>query len=129
MAKKKVKKSTPDHTDEPSFEVALAELERIVVELEDGELGLSDALARYEQGVRHLKMCHVQLSRVERRIELLSGIDANGQPITQRFDDDCDDELTDKAAARGKRRSRPEGKPSRANGAAEADVDSLGRLF
>jgi exodeoxyribonuclease VII small subunit len=129
VAKKKVKKSMPGNSDEPSFEAALAELERIVIELEDGELGLSDALARYELGVRHLKMCHVQLSRIERKIELLSGIDASGQPITQRFDDDCDEELTSKAAARGKRRSRSEGTPSRTNGTAEAEVDSLGRLF
>ena len=64
---------------------------QIVGELESGKLGLSDALARYEQGVKHLKACQQLLERAERKIELLSGVDAeatrspsrstNGTPI------------------------------------------------
>ena len=54
MAKKK---SMPQDASESSFEESLDELEKIVAELESGKLGLSDALARYEQGVKHLKDC------------------------------------------------------------------------
>ena len=41
----------------PTFEQALAELERIVRELEDGAIGLEDALSRYEQGGYHELTC------------------------------------------------------------------------
>jgi exodeoxyribonuclease VII small subunit len=72
--------------DEPvTFEQSLAELETIVHQLEDGELGLADALARYEQGVKHLKRCYEQLRDAERKIELLTGVGENGTPVTQPF--------------------------------------------
>jgi exodeoxyribonuclease VII small subunit len=37
-----------------AFEDALAMLDEIVCELEDGRIGLAEALARYEQGVKRL---------------------------------------------------------------------------
>jgi exodeoxyribonuclease VII small subunit len=76
--------SLPD--DNQTFEQALAELEQIVRDLEDGQLGLEDALARYEAGVGLLKRCYTRLQQVEQRILLLTGIDSEGQPITQPFD-------------------------------------------
>jgi exodeoxyribonuclease VII small subunit len=69
-----------------SFEQALAELEHIVRELEDGQTGLEDALARYEQGVNLIKRCYNQLSQAEQRIQLLTGQDATGRPALQPFD-------------------------------------------
>ena len=69
-----------------TFEQALAELEQIVRELEDGQTGLEDALARYEVGVQLLKRCYNQLSQAEQRILLLTGQDAEGRPILQPFD-------------------------------------------
>lgn len=126
MAKKK--KASAATTDGPSFEDCLAELESIVGELEGGKLGLSEALARYEQGVHHLRSCHALLERAERKIELLSGVDAEGNPITRPFDEEAHATLEDKAAARGRRRtsgSTDTGKRARpAN-----DIDDLGRLF
>jgi exodeoxyribonuclease VII small subunit len=68
-----------------TFEQSLAELETIVHQLEDGELGLADALARYEEGVKHLKRCYEQLRDAERKIELLTGVGENGTPVTQPF--------------------------------------------
>lgn len=125
MAKKK-KKTVRTAS---SFEESLGEVERIVVELESGELGLSDALARYEEGVEHLKSCQAQLDRAERKIELLSGVDVEGNPITEPFDDDADESLTKKAAVRGKRRTSFTGKSGRYGLADDVDVDSAGRLF
>jgi exodeoxyribonuclease VII small subunit len=72
--------------DDLTFEQALAELEQIVRELEDGRTGLEEALARYENGVRLLKRCHMQLSRAEQRIQLLTGEDADGNAVTEPFD-------------------------------------------
>src|SRR3954447_2351934 len=88
-----------------TFEESLCELEKIVAELESGKLGLSDALARYEEGVKHLKGCQQLLEAAERKIELLSGVDAEGNPITTPFHDEDDDSLEAKAAARGQRRT------------------------
>jgi exodeoxyribonuclease VII small subunit len=126
MAKKK-----PTARDQcaATFEESLEELEKIVAELESGKLGLSDALARYEQGVMHLKACQQLLERAERKIELLSGIDADGNPITRPFDESDIDTLEAKAAARGRRRTSAAERsavkvPLRAD-----DVDDPGRLF
>jgi exodeoxyribonuclease VII small subunit len=72
---------------EPDFEKALQRLEEIVGLLEEGEIGLSEALARYEEGVKLLRQCHDLLERAERRIELLSGVDAEGNPVTRPLED------------------------------------------
>jgi exodeoxyribonuclease VII small subunit len=71
--------------DRRSFEESLLELERMVRELEDGRLGLEDALARYEQGVGLIKSCYQQLRQAEQRIVLLTGVDDEQQPILQPF--------------------------------------------
>src|SRR3954454_7128587 len=88
-----------------SFEESLDELEKIVAELESGKLGLSDALARYEEGVKHLKGCQRLLQMAERKIELLSGVDADGNPITEPFDEGDVDTLEGKAGSRAVRRT------------------------
>jgi exodeoxyribonuclease VII small subunit len=72
-------------SDTPSFEESLAQLERIVHDLEDGQLGLDESLGRYERGVSLLKRCYAQLRQAEQRILLLTGSDDNGQPLTQPF--------------------------------------------
>jgi|GEM_PF-1107678 len=70
----------------PRFEESLAELEKIARDLEDGELGLEDALLRYEMGVKLLRQCHDLLGKAERRIELLAGVDADGNPVLRSFE-------------------------------------------
>jgi len=69
-----------------TFEQALAELEKIVHELEDGTIGLEESLAHYEKGVTLLKRCYGQLQQAEQKIELLKGVDENGKPVTEQFD-------------------------------------------
>lgn len=71
----------------PNFEEALERLETIVHELEEGEIGLAEALARYENGVQLLKQCYSLLEHAERRIEQLCGFDADGNPVVQPFDE------------------------------------------
>jgi exodeoxyribonuclease VII small subunit len=68
-----------------TFEESLAELEAIVRDLEDGQTGLEEALARYEQGVGLLKRCYTQLREAEQRILLLTGADEENQPILTPF--------------------------------------------
>lgn len=69
-----------------TFETALAELERIVHDLEDGEIGLEQALAKYEKGVGLLKGCYEQLRKAELRILELTGKDDAGNPILKPFE-------------------------------------------
>lgn len=56
---------------EKKFEGALQELEKVVEQLESGDLSLEDSLAAFEDGVRLVKYCNQKLTEVERRIELL----------------------------------------------------------
>lgn len=115
MAKKKAKK-TADAKANKSFEESLAELEEVVAALEGGELGLDEALAEYERGVAGLKRCHEQLQHAERRIELLSGVDADGNPISEPFDEEDASTAESAPGARAKRRSRDTAKRERAAG-------------
>jgi exodeoxyribonuclease VII small subunit len=94
----------------PSFEQALAQLERIVSSLEEGQTGLSDSLAQYEQGVQLLRQCHDLLAQAERKIEVLAGFDAQGNPVTEPFHDPGGESLEEKAEGRSRRRSRPQKK-------------------
>ena len=84
MAKKSSKEETGNA---PSFEQSLERLEEIVHLLEEGDLGLGEAIERYEEGVKLLRQAYELLERAERKIELLSGVDAEGNPVTQPFDD------------------------------------------
>ena len=71
---------------EPSFEVALGELERIVASLERGEPELTSALSKYEKGVRLLSTCHRLLEKAEQSVAILTGVDAEGNALTAPFD-------------------------------------------
>ena len=54
------------------FEDLLAELEETVRELEGGEIGLDEALAKYEKGILALKQCYDILRAAEKKIEILA---------------------------------------------------------
>jgi exodeoxyribonuclease VII small subunit len=123
------KKPAPRDEIASSFEESLGELERIVAELESGKLGLSDALARYEEGVKHLKGCQQLLESAERKIELLSGVDAEGNPITTPFDEGDVDSIEGKAAARGQRRTSGAKPASPKITMRNNDIDEIPRLF
>ncbi len=56
---------------EKKFEVALEELEKVVEQLESGDLSLEESLAAFEKGVGLVKYCNQKLTDVERKIELL----------------------------------------------------------
>lgn len=86
-----------------SFEEALSQLEAIVHDLEEGSIGLAEALARYERGVGLLKQCYSLLERAERKIELLTGIDSAGAPLAEPMDDGVQS-LEEKSKARSRRR-------------------------
>jgi exodeoxyribonuclease VII small subunit len=116
------------------FEEALASLEEAVHELEEGQLDLNVALKRYEEGIRLLGHCYRLLEEAERKVELLSGVDADGEPITEHWRDQATT-LEEKAESRSARRtaSGPSGPPTKAGLASgegdAADMDRTGKLF
>lgn len=83
MAKKKATKSTK----QPSFEDALSELTGIVEQLDGGELPLDESLSQFERGMTLMKHCHTTLSDAEKRVQQLTGFDADGNPQLDDFDD------------------------------------------
>ena len=86
-------KKQPTTKEEPSFEQAMEKLDSIVRRLEQGGESLDEALAEYAEAIKLMKLCHKKLEKVERRIEILSGVDAQGNPITEPLD--LDDDATD----------------------------------
>jgi exodeoxyribonuclease VII small subunit len=54
------------------FESAIAELEKLVKQLEDGDLALDTSLTLFERGVALSRYCHEQLSAAQKRIEILT---------------------------------------------------------
>jgi exodeoxyribonuclease VII small subunit len=54
------------------FESAIAELDAIVKQMEEGDLPLDKSLALYERGVTLSRYCQEQLAAAERRIEQLT---------------------------------------------------------
>ena len=57
---------------EIKFEKALERLEKIVEDLENGNMPLEDALKRYEEGVKLSRLCTQRLTQAETKIEVLT---------------------------------------------------------
>lgn len=57
---------------EMKFEEALKKLEKIVTDLEKGELSLDEALKRYQEGIELSRLCGQRLDSAKKKIELLS---------------------------------------------------------
>ncbi len=104
MAKKPTGDAPPE---QPTFEDALKRLEEIVRLLEEGDIGLNESLQRYEEGVKLLRQSYELLQRAERQIQLLSGIDAEGHPITEPFDDTATFDQNEPGKSGSRRRSAP----------------------
>jgi exodeoxyribonuclease VII small subunit len=79
MSEKKV-------NDKQTFEESLARLEQIVSQMDAGELGLDEMIAKFEEGSRLIKTCSDKLNEVERKIEKL--VKKDGELSTEEFDED-----------------------------------------
>ena len=54
-----------------SFEKALEKLERIVDQLETGDLPLDNSLKKYEEGIKLVRACQQKLDKAKKKIETL----------------------------------------------------------
>ena len=67
------------------FEKSLQHLEKIVSNMESGELGLEESLEQFEKGINLAKNCQDTLANAELRVEQL--IEKNGLQQTVPFED------------------------------------------
>ena len=58
-------------TAEMKFEDALKRLEKIVADLESGDLSLDDSLKKYEEGVKLAQFCSKKLESARKKVEIL----------------------------------------------------------
>ncbi|MCX7926927.1 MAG: exodeoxyribonuclease VII small subunit [Candidatus Omnitrophica bacterium] len=56
---------------EIKFEEALKKLEKIVEELENGELSLDEALKKYQEGIELSRICASRLENAKKKIDVL----------------------------------------------------------
>lgn len=57
---------------EMKFEEALKKLEKIVEDLEKGDLSLDEALKKYQEGIELSRLCHMRLVSAKKKIDILA---------------------------------------------------------
>jgi exodeoxyribonuclease VII small subunit len=57
--------------DQPTFEAALAELEKIVASMEAGQMPLEQSLTAYKRGAELLKLCQAALQDAQQQVKIL----------------------------------------------------------
>jgi len=57
---------------EIKFEEALKKLERIVADLEKGDLTLDEALKKYQEGIELSRLCNSRLESAKKKIDVLA---------------------------------------------------------
>ena len=71
----------PDMKDIPisemTFEQAMSELERIVTQLERGDVPLEDSISLYEKGAELKKRCETKLKEAEQKVAAIT-LDEDG---------------------------------------------------
>lgn len=114
MAKKRTESTECDGESIAAFEQSLAQLTKCVQQLESGDLTLGQSLQAYEDGVRQLKICFQALNEAERKIEILTGFQTNGEPTLQPFDDSATlgDEQVGKRGREGSKGGKAAARPS-----------------
>ncbi|MDO9106742.1 MAG: exodeoxyribonuclease VII small subunit [Methylovulum sp.] len=69
-----------------TFEDALAELEQLVNQLEQGDISLEDSLKSFERGVTLTRTCQKALQEAEQKVQIL--IEKNGTQSLEPFTDE-----------------------------------------
>ena len=70
------------------FEKALEELERLVEQMEQGELSLEESLRSFERGVALTRQCQKALQEAEQKVEILTRQD--GEDRVEPFEPESD---------------------------------------
>lgn len=86
-----------------TFEQAMKQLEEITQQIEQGQIGLEESIARYEEGMSLIKLCKDILSKAELRIQTLplghdtdrdriDGIEADLEDDPDAYENDDDEQ-------------------------------------
>jgi exodeoxyribonuclease VII small subunit len=65
-----------------TFEESLKRLETIAREIEEGKIGLEDAITRYEEGMKLVQRCRSILTTAEQKIKKLQPTEDGGLTTT-----------------------------------------------
>lgn len=74
-------------TKKLNFEDSIRRLEEIVTLLEQGDAGLEQSLALFEEGTGLMRRCADLLDKAEQKVAMLK-VDANGQPEQAPFSEE-----------------------------------------
>ncbi len=96
---------------EIKFEEALKKLEKIVTDLEAGEMSLEDSLSKYEEGIKLSKICSRQLEAAKSKVELLMKT-GNKFALSPFAESGADQPMAEKPKAKAKKSKKSEDSPS-----------------
>lgn len=61
-----------EDAEQVNFEKAMAELEQLVSQMEEGDLSLDDSLQAFERGIKLTRQCQHALSQAELKVKTLT---------------------------------------------------------
>jgi len=68
------------------FEEAMEELEKLVAQMEQGDISLEESLKAFERGIKLTRTCQQALQDAEQKVQIL--LEKNGQQIMEPFNDE-----------------------------------------
>lgn len=68
------------------FEEAMEELEKLVEQMERGDISLEESLKSFERGIKLTRTCQQALQDAEQKVQIL--LEKNGQQSLEPFDDE-----------------------------------------
>lgn len=71
---------TDTSVKEMSFEMAMAELEKVLGQLERGDVALDESIALYERGAALKARCDAKLKEAEEKVAAIT-LDGDGNPV------------------------------------------------
>ena len=92
---------------EMKFEDGLKRLEKIVEELESGNISLDDSLEKYEEGIKLSKACAKKLEVARKKVEILLKSE-DGSVELKAFDEKTAEEETKPEIPQKKKRAKTE---------------------
>jgi exodeoxyribonuclease VII small subunit len=78
-----------------SFENALARLEQLTEELEDGDLSLDKSLKKFDEGIKLAAFCNNSLTEARAKVELLLTKDGQLESVPFNEIDDGDQDISE----------------------------------
>ena len=68
------------------FEASMEELEKLVEQMEQGDISLEESLKAFERGIKLTRACQQSLQEAEQKVQIL--LEKNGQQTLEPFNDE-----------------------------------------